>query len=94
MTVVTVRQSGIAGADGEVNVAHSPVPGCSKPSSTACNHCRSSPSRADKVGSAPYSGSPTHGCFSAAMWTRIWWVRPVSRWISSSVAARNASRVS
>ena len=31
---------------------------------------------------------------SAAMCTRIWWVRPVSRWISSRLANRCASSVS
>ena len=43
--------------------------------------------RAEIVGSAPYIASPTQGCRRAAMCTRIWWVRPVSSWISSSAAA-------
>ena len=28
--------------------------------------------------SFPYRGSPSSGCPIAAIWTRIWWVRPVS----------------
>ena len=36
-----------------VKVTHSPDPGCSKPSPTACSHCRSRPSRCARVGSAP-----------------------------------------
>ncbi len=75
-------------------LTHRPSSGWAKDSRTACSHCRSSPRRLDSVGSAPYVMSPTQGCRSAAMCTRIWWVRPVSRWISSSVACRNASIVS
>ena len=39
-------------------------------------------------------GRVTHGCRIAEVCTRIWCVRPVSRWISSSDACRNASSVS
>ena len=38
---------------GLVKVTYSPVPGCSNPSPTACSHCRSRPSRAASLGSAP-----------------------------------------
>ena len=59
----------------------------------ACSHCRCTPRRSANVGSAPYRVSPTHGWRIADMWTRIWWVRPVSKSISSRLAARNASNV-
>ena len=75
-----------------MNTRLSPVVGCTNPSRTACSHCRFSPSRAASVGSAPYIGSPTQGCLIAAMWTRIWWVRPVSSEISSRVVPTCASQ--
>ena len=66
------------------NSTHCPSAGCSKPSRTACSHCRVSPSRLASVGSAPYVRSPTQGWRCADMCTRIWCVRPVSSLMSSS----------
>ena len=75
------------------NVTRAPVPGWRNVNRTACNHCLLRSSRCDSTGSAPYVRSPQHGCFRADMWTRIWWVRPVSRPISSKEANRWPSRV-
>ena len=77
-----------------VKVTSRPSAGCANVRLTACSHWRVRPSLAASTGSAPYSRSPTHGCRSAAMCTRIWCVRPVSRCTEIRLAARNASIVS
>ena len=64
------------------------------PNRLACNHCLVSPNSFATVGSAPYVTSPTHGWRIAAMWTRIWCVRPVSRCTSTRDARGHASSVS
>ena len=42
----------------------------------------------------PYCGSPHTGWPIAAMWTRIWWVRPVSRMTLSSAAVGSRRSIS
>ena len=56
------------------------VSGWSNARRVACRNWRSRPSRPG----VPYSGSPHTGWPIARRWTRIWWVRPVSRRSRSS----------
>ena len=59
---------------------YSPLTGCINPRTIACNVCPSRWGMGHFLG--PYTGSPSKGCPILAIWTRIWWVRPVFSSIS------------
>ena len=73
----------------------SPVRGWRKVSRRAWRHWPASSGK--PLRTPPYTGSPSTGWPWAAMWTRIWWVRPVSsrhwRWVYPGYRARTVQWV-
>src|SRR6185503_16893209 len=74
----------ISAGSGEASLIGSLVSGWRKASLPACSRRRCFSSRLSAK--SPYLSSPTIGWPACARCTRIWWVRPVSRWTSSRLS--------
>ena len=76
--------SACAGRRDGSNSTGRPSPGCAKPRRRRAATAGRGRAARPASGRRRRCRSPTQGCRTAAMCTRIWWVRPVSRWMSSS----------